>query len=76
MYIWLYGNVAIMNNQNVTLEKANQIISKGNQINQTELHTFKVKSQTGTNEYVVTNNNEWDCTCPDYTYRHAKCKHI
>jgi transposase-like protein len=52
------------------------IIAQYEQITQQEAHTFKVKSQSGNGQYVVTNGKEWDCTCPDHTYRKVVCKHI
>lgn len=27
-------------------------------------------------EYMVTQNGEWACTCPDFTKRQKPCKHI
>jgi predicted nucleic acid-binding Zn finger protein len=27
-------------------------------------------------EYMVTQNGEWACTCPDFTQRQKSCKHI
>jgi putative transposase len=52
------------------------IIAQYQQIEQKETHTFKVKSQSGNGQYVVTNGKEWDCTCPDHAYRKVVCKHI
>lgn len=52
------------------------IIAQYEQIKQEQAHTFKVKSQSGNGQYVVTNGKEWDCTCPDHAYRKVVCKHI
>ena len=52
------------------------IVAQNGQIKQIETHTFKVKSQNGNGQYVITNGKSWDCTCPDHTYRRVMCKHI
>jgi len=52
------------------------ILAQTNQIKQAEVHTFKVNSQSGNGQYVVTNGVGWDCTCPDHVYRQVECKHI
>jgi putative transposase len=52
------------------------IVAQYGQIKQLEAHTFKVKSQSGNGQYVITNGKTWDCTCPDHTYRKVMCKHI
>jgi len=52
------------------------ILAQSRQIEQKELHSFKVRSQSGNGEYVVTNGVGWDCTCPDHIYRQVECKHI
>jgi len=52
------------------------ILAQANTIRQVSINTFKVKSQSGNGEYVVTNGREWDCTCPDHIYRLVDCKHI
>lgn len=52
------------------------IVAQHGQIRQVEAHTFKVKSQNGNGQYVITNGKSWDCTCPDHTYRQVMCKHI
>jgi len=57
------------------------IIGQTNAIRQVEAHTFKVRSQSGNGEYVVTNGNgKYECTCPDFQYRVKEgkieaCKH-
>jgi len=52
------------------------ILAQSRQIEQKELHTFKVRSQSGNGQYVVTNGVGWDCSCPDHVYRQVECKHI
>lgn len=52
------------------------IVAQNNQIKQMEVHTFKVRSQSGNGQYVVTNGKAWDCSCPDHIYREVECKHI
>jgi hypothetical protein len=51
------------------------IVAQYGQIRQIEAHTFKVKSQSGNGQYVITNGKAWDCTYSDHTYRRAMCKH-
>lgn len=52
------------------------IVSQANQIKQMRIPTFKVRSQSGNGQYVVTNGKGWDCTCPDHVYRGVECKHV
>ena len=52
------------------------IVAQANQIKQLEIHTFKVRSQSGNGQYVVTNGKGWDCSCPDCIYREIECKHV
>jgi putative transposase len=52
------------------------IIAQYEQIKQEETHTFRVKSQSGSGQYVVTNGKEWNCSCPDHVYRRVVCKHV
>ena len=52
------------------------IVAQNRQIKQIEAHTFKVRSQSGNGQYVITNGKSWDCSCPDCTYRKVMCKHI
>jgi len=51
------------------------ILAQANTIRQVSANTFKVKSQSGNGEYVVTNGKEWDCTCLDHIHRLVECKH-
>jgi len=66
--------MSISNNERMVRGFA--IVAQSGHIRQIETHTFKVKSQNGNGQYVVTNGKEWDCTCPDHTYRKVVCKHI
>jgi transposase-like protein len=52
-------------------EKANQVFRQGERF-------YKVASQNGHGMYDVTKRKTsgWLCTCPDFTYRQVKCKHI
>lgn len=52
------------------------IVAQYGQIKQIEAHTFKVKSQSGNGQYVISNGKAWNCTCPDHVYRKVVCKHI
>jgi putative transposase len=66
----------MLTNNNERMVRGFAIISQYGQIQQPEAHAFKVRSQSGNGQYVVTNGKEWDCTCPDHTYRKVVCKHI
>ena len=53
------------------------IVARGNQIRRIDSSTYKVKSQNGNGWYTVRKiGGKWTCTCPDFTYRRVKCKHI
>lgn len=53
------------------------ITEKGNQIERVTDYDYEVLSQSGNGSYLVTRvYNQWVCTCPDYKFRHVKCKHI
>jgi len=64
------------NKSNGRIVRGSAIAKKNGQIRQLEAYTFNVKSQSRNGYYVVTNGEEWDCSCPDHTYRKVKCKHI
>jgi transposase-like protein len=50
---------------------------KGNQVSRIDDCLYTVKSQSGNGEYTVCQvDNELVCECPDYQFRHVKCKHI
>ncbi len=50
---------------------------KGNQVNRIDDCLYTVKSQSGSGEYAVCQvNGELVCECPDFQFRHVKCKHI
>jgi N-acetylglutamate synthase-like GNAT family acetyltransferase len=66
----------VMPPENLRKTRGFAILNRPEQIEQIQLHTFKVNSQSGNGQYVVTNGDEWDCTCPDHAYRDEKCKHI
>ncbi len=56
--------------ENPRRTRAFGIIGQANTIRQVEAHTFKVRSQSGRGEYVVTNGSgKFECTCPDFEYR-------
>jgi len=62
--------------------RAFAIMARSGTIRQVEAHTFKVKSQSGSGEYVVTNGHgRYECSCPDFQNRVLKgdvesCKHV
>lgn len=62
-------------------ERGKMIAKKPNQITRIRERFYRVVSQSGHGTYDVTKvrMNEtigWICTCPDFTYRSVKCKHI
>ncbi len=63
--------------QNTRLERAQEIVSKSNQIVRIADKTYKVKSQSSINEYDLMNTEiGWICNCADHMYRGVTCKHI
>jgi putative transposase len=56
------------------------IADKPNAIMRLSEKAYKVTSQSGNGMYDVTRTKAfaigWICTCPDFTYRQVKCKHI
>jgi transposase-like protein len=58
-------------------QKGWEIANNFGSVKRFESGSYTVKSQSGKGEYAIEKkNNDWACTCPDYVYRHAKCKHI
>lgn len=54
-----------------------EIVSKDGQIRRKSSTRYLVRSQSANTWYNVLNRGlGWTCTCPDYYYREAKCKHI
>jgi len=76
-YEW-YGGMA----ENPRKVRAFAIMAQSGTIRQVEAHTFKVRSQSGNGEYVVTNGHgKYECSCPDFKNRVTKgtvdsCKHV
>ena len=64
--------------ENLREQRGSEIAQKKEiQVNQVEENFFVVKSQSGNGEYAVFKvDNEWQCECPDFTFRHVACKHI
>jgi putative transposase len=59
-------------------EKAHKIVFQKGAIRRIDDKTYSVLSQSGNgSSYVVisTPQSGWRCSCPDATYRRAKCKH-
>jgi len=53
------------------------IADQGDQIKKVNENAFKVKSQSGSGFYEVkTTKDGMTCTCPDFTYRGGRFKHI
>ena len=64
-------------NNNDREEKGKAIAQQQNQVKRIDANTYSVKSQSNNGEYKVFKvSGEWFCECPDYIYRHEKCKHI
>ena len=61
-------------------ERGQMIAEKSNQIVRQSKRRYRVISQSGHGTYNVTRTKAialgWICTCPDFTYRSVKCKHI
>lgn len=68
--------------ENPRKTRAFGIIGQAQAIRQVEAHTYKVRSQSGNGQYVVTNGEgKFECTCPDFQYRVKEgraeaCKHV
>ena len=59
------------------MERGQAIASHNGEVKQIEDGFYTVQSQSGNGEYAVAMvNKQLICECPDYTYRHIKCKHI
>jgi transposase-like protein len=59
------------------MERGKEIANMQNQIKRIDANTYFVKSQSNHGEYCVSKNADgWKCDCPDYVFRHVKCKHI
>ena len=65
-----------MKTENPRQQRGYAIHKQPDQIKQLTANTFKVRSQNGNGEYVVTNGERWDCTCPDRIYREVKWKEL
>ena len=47
------------------------------EVRRLDANEYAVKSQAGNGEYQIRATElGWSCSCPDYAYRQAKCKHI
>ena len=64
--------------ENLREQRGTEIVSKkGNQVNRIDDYLYTVKSQSGHGDYTVCQvDNELVCECPDFQFRHVKCKHI
>ena len=58
--------------------KGLRIVSSDSKIIRKNKLRFQVKSESDDNIWydVVMQKRIWNCTCPDYLYRHQSCKHI
>jgi transposase-like protein len=58
-------------------ERGLAIAETNNQVKRIDADAYMVKSQSHHGEYAVSKDAQgWRCGCPDYVYRHVKCKHI
>jgi hypothetical protein len=69
-------NLKIKNTANALL-RGHQMIEDGIEPKQLSQNRFEISSQSKDLNYIVTSYaNSWSCTCTDYEFRHATCKHI
>jgi putative transposase len=69
--------MTIEKQENPRQSRGQSIFEQGDQIRAFGLHEYKVKSQKSGQEYdVIRTELGWRCSCPDYIFRDAKCKHI
>jgi transposase-like protein len=53
------------------------MIENGIEPKQLSQNKFEIPSQSKDLNYIVTSYaNSWNCTCPDFAFRHVSCKHI
>jgi len=61
-------------------ERGRMIAEKPNQVTRLSKRRYEVVSQSGRGTYNVSGTRTfplgWICTCPDFTYRGIKCKHV
>jgi putative transposase len=58
-------------------EERGMELAQANNVTRINANSYRVKSQNGNEVYsTFKDGDEWRCTCPDYRYRHVKCKHI
>ena len=64
--------------ENLREQRGSEIVhKKENQISRIEDCFYTVLSQSGRGEYAVCQvDGEWICECPDFQFRHVKCKHV
>lgn len=66
-----------MNEQNIRMEKGKTIAHSEGQIKRVDDQTYLVNSQSNKGHYEVRfKDSKWTCSCPDFSYRGGKCKHI
>jgi transposase-like protein len=58
-------------------QRGRLICDLGTEVRRIDQNEYAVKSQSGRGEYRVRAlESGWSCSCPDYTFRQAKCKHV
>ncbi len=63
--------------ENDAREECGRAIAESGQIKRIDDASYQVNSQSGNGVYdVLFAGKEWTCSCPDYTSRTVKCKHI
>ncbi|MGD0329074.1 MAG: DDE-type integrase/transposase/recombinase [Nitrososphaeria archaeon] len=62
---------------NLREQLGKMICEKRTEVKRIDEHSYKVNSQSGNGVYdVFSTELGWKCSCPDYTFRGVKCKHI
>jgi putative transposase len=77
IFISRYYDTTAMQVQDLREVRGREISEKKTMIRRVNAFKYEVKSQSGSGLYeVVANELGWLCSCPDFKYRAAKCKHI
>ena len=63
--------------QTATREERGQQIALIGAVSRIDQYAYSVESQSRNGLYnILSTEAGWICSCPDYTYRHVKCKHV
>jgi transposase-like protein len=62
---------------NLRLQRGQEIANNPNQVKRFNDNEYKVKSQSSSSEYdIIASELGWVCSCPDHKFRGVICKHI